>query len=407
MSYNPKELGIPVRWIGDGVVDCLSGVDEDETAWDKVCGTPPNTRHVSHETDCSVFVEYKCPTQRANKMQTAGGQQTAGEQQISEQRVDMTQLCDRVPDCEGEGEVCRAARDFTHTSNKVDYSRKTSVGLLHCRPGLASLEEMSGSCEQVTWKSPDYPVFGVKEDKFVIPKGVQVDCSMISGLQYVHMSCLGLCKNTECPLSPITPDECTNLHHVIYSISNNDHLTIVETKKGEFYEKHLFACRNRRCIPQDKICNFVDDCGDNSDETNCTNHFQCVETKEYVPQIKVNDGNFDCIDYSDECNETASREIINDEYLRVVCWLMGCLACIGNVTVLCQSARDMREVDSSMGLTNRVLIILISIGDLAIGVYLIVISVIDTINRQREPYYYCKNQVIVILFTTLFLSRTD
>jgi Low-density lipoprotein receptor domain class A. len=30
-----------------------------------------------------------------------------------------------------------------------------------------------------------------------------------------------------------------------------------------------FKCNNHFCIPSDKVCNFVDDCGDGSDENKC------------------------------------------------------------------------------------------------------------------------------------------
>ena len=30
-----------------------------------------------------------------------------------------------------------------------------------------------------------------------------------------------------------------------------------------------FSCANSNCVPLDKHCNEVDDCGDNSDEFNC------------------------------------------------------------------------------------------------------------------------------------------
>ena len=351
----------------------MNGKDENLIDWGKTCGVGDDVRHVGMDTDCSVFVQYKCQ---------AGGE-----------LVDLSRLCDRVSDCSGESEVCSAARLFTRRHYQIQRHSNFSVGMLHCLPGLESLGRLAGGCQEVQWKSPNYPVFGVKQEKFIIPTDLRVDCSFTAGLLYVYMSCLGLCHNAQCPLTPVTAQTCTNLDHVTYSISNNSQLTIVEKKNGGFVESPLFACDNNICIAMEKVCDRVDDCGDNSDERNCTNHYQCTEVEEYVPHSKVNDGNFDCIDYSDECNDVNSKEIINEAYLRVLCWTMGLCACVANVTVLCQSIRDLREVESSVGLTNRVLIILISIGDLAIGAYLIIISVIDTVNRTKGLHFYCKNQV--------------
>lgn len=47
--------------------------------------------------------------------------------------------------------------------------------------------------------------------------------------------------------------------------------------------ERYFLCSNRRCIDADRHCNSIDDCGDNSDELDCTiissacpsGHFEC------------------------------------------------------------------------------------------------------------------------------------
>ena len=36
-----------------------------------------------------------------------------------------------------------------------------------------------------------------------------------------------------------------------------------------------FTCDTKGCIPQSRVCDLTDDCGDNSDERNCSNYTQC------------------------------------------------------------------------------------------------------------------------------------
>ena len=35
---------------------------------------------------------------------------------------------------------------------------------------------------------------------------------------------------------------------------------------------NFFTCANNVCVPSESVCDFVDDCGDFSDETNCGNY---------------------------------------------------------------------------------------------------------------------------------------
>ncbi|XP_015126731.1 vitellogenin receptor [Diachasma alloeum] len=70
-----------------------------------------------------------------------------------------------------------------------------------------------------------------------------------------------------------------------------------------------FRCKNGNCIPLEKFCNNIDDCYDNSDEyTDCTtnktctaNQFRCFDG--YCTEERwVCDGQTDCPDHSDEYN---------------------------------------------------------------------------------------------------------
>jgi hypothetical protein len=78
-------------------------------------------------------------------------------------------------------------------------------------------------------------------------------------------------------------------------------------------------CTNRRCIPQQWLCDFSNDCGDNSDEKEemCAGRFrQCSESEfkcnndKCIPARWVCDHDDDCGDNSDEtqCNDFTCPE---------------------------------------------------------------------------------------------------
>jgi len=62
---------------------------------------------------------------------------------------------------------------------------------------------------------------------------------------------------------------------------------------------NMYQCQNGRCISSKELCNNWDDCGDNSDESNCwsANDGRC-----YIPASRRCDGRNDCRGNVDERN---------------------------------------------------------------------------------------------------------
>ena len=159
---------------------------------------------------------------------------------------------------------------------------------------------------------------------------------------------------------------------------------------GGEYENAYFQCDNKKCVQYSQVCNLVDDCGDLSDERLCTNHLVCedrTDVKEHlISYFQKCDGRFDCFDLSDECNLSCGKEILANWPLKLICWLLGLLAAIFNVIMVTKVGSSIKESKSGSMLCTRVLVCMIALGDLLIGVYLVALSVFDSIIFGKD---YC------------------
>ena len=129
---------------------------------------------------------------------------------------------------------------------------------------------------------------------------------------------------------------------------------------------------------------------DGSDEESCTNHFKCISTGKYIPKTSTCDGSFDCLDLSDECNEHCSTDIIENTALKGFSWLIGSLAVLANIIIISKNTVALRKCRTTVALLNKSLIMTISLGDLLVGCYLLVISIYDGLIYKQS---YCKNQI--------------
>ena len=136
---------------------------------------------------------------------------------------------------------------------------------------------------------------------------------------------------------------------------------------------------------------MVDDCGDHSDEQNCSSVFHCESSNEFIPSSQKCNGQVQCSDYTDECGADCGKKIISGAALNVVSWTVGIAAVvsnlgkfIGNIRLLMTDQRLSTLVNISFGL-------LINMGDFLTGSYLLSIAVVDTIIYGEK---YCKEQYI-------------
>ena len=368
-----NQVGTPVSWIMDGERDCLNGLDERLDDWNH-CGnnkTDQTFRFELDNEDCQNV--YLCPD---------------GDKQY----VRFQQLCDGVESCGisgTENEVCRVARNFPIIDKITSYN--SSVHDV-CQDAICTVKEFKG---------PWGDVFGVTNSILSLPTS-KVDCSNLFGEYYLFLSCMDLCKNAACPLqnSRLLHDSCPRQYpDRVYTLADNSYLTFV-TKSGEDgqYHQDYYQCNNGRCIEYKQVCDLFDDCGDMSDELNCTNHMICEDTlnstkHQFISLSQRCDGIYDCFDLSDECNKFCQKEILGHMWLKIFCWIMGFSAALFNAITVYKGMITLKKlkikVSSLLVLYNKVLITLIGCGDFLVGIYLIGLSIYDTIVYRES---FCKRQ---------------
>ena len=140
-----------------------------------------------------------------------------------------------------------------------------------------------------------------------------------------------------------------------------------------------------------QVCNLANDCGDNSDEHNCSNHFFCSSSEEYIPLTKLCDGHFDCSDNTDECGErcdTASKHLLREPSLKALSWVLGSLAVLLNSITLVKFPVAIAKTKSLQGKMDKMLVLLVSGGDFLMGGYLLAIATTDRYYGDR----YCTDK---------------
>ena len=359
------ELPIPISWLNDGVKDCENG--EDETGKDE-----------ESQYALSKGVEYKsffnCRTGYPGF-------------------VLLEKLCDGLETCGNENEICSVSNRPQSLSISV---RSTDKGLTkslsYCLPGLSNLERLSNKCVTDQHLYPDEDIFGVTKTSVILPDK-KVSCDHTYGKQYLYTSCTGRCISATCPLRNIPRYEVCPSQYPdrIGTIVNNEYLIFVTKSHESVYTNRYFVCDDKiKCIEYSKVCDLVYDCNDKSDEAQCTNHFNCTLAEKLIPKTKQCDGHVDCFDFSDECNEQCSKEILKGYWLKGLSWLIGFLAVVANLVIIVKCLMVLKRCKTTVALLNRVLILVIALGDFFVGCYLFIIATYDGMIFRRN---YCQQQI--------------
>ena len=357
-----RKLQIPTAWLHDNMIDCLDGLDEH---WDIQCGLTLAT--IRYEVSAICEDVFLC--------------------KYEAKYIRLKQLCNGIEKCDRENLICGIGRGLSSMSNYIFQQRTKRITISFCLKGLEDLAKMISSCHSREFNPFDEEVFGISDRTAVSLPMKKADCRFLFGELYVILSCLNNCENSECPLKqPVDFQDCPlQFEKRIYTVVNKSRLTFVQ-RGSKDYNNDFFVCANGMCTDYDKVCNLWDDCGDGSDEKNCSNNFICKDNQGILPITKKCDGYPDCWDISDECNAECSMNIIDQSILKGAAWSIGLIAVLSNIIALYENACSLKDCLTGQSLANKLLVIFIGIGDFLIGGYLVSIAVTDSFIYGDE---YC------------------
>ena len=409
---------IHVDWIRDTISDCRNGVDEEDRS--QICPvnfTNGGWQVRSFKDECPEV--YKCTDEIENR----------------DSYVEIFDLCQSSLDtCERQNRICQAAKTRPSIeTTPIKISRVEIEGVVAikhvapCLPGLMKYRQFNCTTSDQHIFGSKHRAYGIMNTTWVYEDKVR-DCSFYFGETFLFLTCNDLCfeygryryylrqyiQPRKCPFKQ--PKYQDDLFRDSRETSPVARITVENEFKNEFkggdlklrlvaktkngYQLKWFGCDNGKVVLLNEVCNLVNDCGDNSDEMYCSNSVSCpigpyhsdslkellkeLSKVSRIPLSSIHDGKVDC----KTVNHGYHSYTLNDECIYHLSYLLdedvgntykfaiafGVLATAINSFVIAKNIWSLRKTTmKSVLFGDTIYILMISVGDFCIGVYLLLL----------------------------------
>eukprot|EP00116_Pleurobrachia_bachei_P000798 sb/3461060/ len=299
-------------------------------------------------------------------------------------------FCDGYVDCPvvENGYSSEEESACSSSSDRLDgsLSENTHVFAAPCLPGVMA----SSTCTMLEVE------IGYGITKYLHYDSASFDCANVGGEVYVLAVTADLCDTLDYSEDLGTATEGLSGYTTMYSLFSN--LTAVGSLvyDGSTTDT-IFTCSNDIMIASSKVCDYINDCGDDSDEKNCLNRFTCESDNSTIKKTQMCDTVFDCTDKTDECDEgckdsTVVWRMITTPFYRGIAITFGLFSLVVNFVSLIMFFKMVlttKDISFSL-LTNDILVALIALGDFSVGIYMVLVFSYD----QHYGEGYCEKRLI-------------